>query len=58
MTGDAIGAAILGGLGVIMTPVASASSSGFVLAIIGVILLMTLAELRRFRQEPVVIEEV
>jgi ENTS family enterobactin (siderophore) exporter len=41
-----------------MTPVASASSSGFVLAIIGVILLMTLAELRRFRQEPVVIEEV
>ncbi|MNR52742.1 Enterobactin exporter EntS [compost metagenome] len=58
VTGDAIGAAILGGLGVIMTPVASASSSGFVLAIIGVILLMTLAELRRFRQEPVVIEEV
>jgi len=53
VTGDAIGAAILGGLGVIMTPVASASSSGFVLAIVGVILLITLAELRRFRQEVV-----
>jgi ENTS family enterobactin (siderophore) exporter len=36
-----------------MTPAASASSSGFVLAIIGVVLLMSLAELRRFRQESV-----
>ena len=53
VTGDAIGAAILGGLGVIMTPVASASSSGFVLAIVGAILLVALAELRRFRHEPV-----
>ncbi len=34
-----------------MTPVASASSSGFVLAMIGAILLVTLVELRRFRQE-------
>ncbi|EWG67627.1 Enterobactin exporter EntS [Enterobacter sp. DC1] len=53
VTGDAIGAAILGGLGAMMTPAASASSSGFVLAIIGVVLLMSLAELRRFRQESV-----
>ena len=53
VTGDAIGAAILGGLGAIMTPAASASSSGFVLAIVGGILLMVLAELRRFRQERV-----
>ena len=58
VTGDAIGAAILGGLGAIMTPVASASSSGFVLAIVGVMLLVVLAELRRFRQEPMVIEKV
>lgn len=50
VTGDAIGAAILGGLGAIMTPVASASSSGFVLAVVGVILLAVLVELRRFRQ--------
>lgn len=34
-----------------MTPVASASSSGFVLAMVGAILLVTLVELRRFRQE-------
>ncbi|MFR3706984.1 MAG: hypothetical protein ACLTXH_01980 [Enterobacter hormaechei] len=53
VTGDAIGAAILGGLGAIMTPVASASSSGFVLAVVGVILLAVLVELRRFRQNPV-----
>lgn len=51
VTGDAIGAALLGGLGAMMTPVVSASSSGFALAIIGVILLLALAELRRFRQE-------
>lgn len=48
VTGDAIGAAILGGLGAIMTPVASASSSGFVLAVVGAILLVALVELRRF----------
>ncbi len=53
VTGDAIGAAILGGLGAMMTPVASASCGGFVLAIIGVILLVALVELRRFRQESV-----
>ena len=53
VTGDAIGAAILGGLGAMMTPVASASSSGFALAMVGVILLVALVELRRFRQESV-----
>jgi ENTS family enterobactin (siderophore) exporter len=53
VTGDAIGAAILGGLGAMMTPVASASSSGFVLAIVGAILLVALVQLRRFRQEVV-----
>ncbi len=53
VTGDAIGAAILGGLGAIMTPVASASSSGFALAMVGVMLLVALVELRRFRQESV-----
>jgi ENTS family enterobactin (siderophore) exporter len=34
VTGDAIGAAILGGLGAMMTPMASASSSGFALAMV------------------------
>ena len=51
VTGDAAGAAIVGGLGAVMTPAAAASSSGFVLAIVGVILLVALVELRRFRQE-------
>ena len=37
-----------------MTPAASACSSGFVLAMVGVILLVALVELRRFRQESVV----
>lgn len=53
VTGDAIGAAILGGLGAMMTPVASASCGGFALAMVGGILLVALVELRRFRQEVV-----
>ena len=53
MTGDAIGAAILGGLGAMMTPAASASCGGFALAMVGGILLVALVELRRFRQEVV-----
>ncbi len=52
VTGDAIGAALLGGLGAMMTPVASASASGFGLLIIGVLLLLVLVELRHFRQTP------
>ena len=52
VTGDAIGAALLGGLGAMMTPVASASASGFGLLIIGVLLLRVPGELRRFRQTP------
>ena len=53
VTGDAIGAAILGGLGAMMTPAASASCGGFALAMVGGILLVALVELRRFRQEVV-----
>ncbi|SUX60855.1 enterobactin exporter EntS [Citrobacter amalonaticus] len=52
VTGDAIGAALLGGLGAIMTPVASASVSGFGLVVVGLLLLLLLSELRRFRQTP------
>lgn len=52
VTGDAIGAALLGGLGAVMTPVASASVSGFGLVMIGVLLMLLLSELRRFRQQP------
>lgn len=52
VTGDAIGAALLGGLGAMMTPVAAASVSGFGLVIIGLLLLLVLGELRRFRQTP------
>lgn len=50
VTGDAIGAAILGGLGAVMTPAASASSSGFALALTGGILVVSLKTLRQFRQ--------
>ncbi|MFW4306499.1 MFS transporter, partial [Salmonella enterica subsp. enterica serovar Dublin] len=46
------GAALLGGFGAMMTPVASASVSGFGLVIIGLLLLLVLGELRRFRQTP------
>ena len=53
VTGDAIGAALLGGLGAMMTPVASASVSGFGLVIVGLLLLLLLREVRRFRQVPV-----
>lgn len=42
VTGDAIGAALLGGLGAMMTPVASASVSGFGLVIVGLLLLLLL----------------
>lgn len=50
VTGDAIGAVLLGAMASMMTPVSSASISGFVLAIVGVLLVMVLGELRRFRQ--------
>jgi ENTS family enterobactin (siderophore) exporter len=54
VTGDAIGAAILGGMTVAMTPVAAASSGGLVLALIGVVLAVVLVQLRRYQQpEPV-----
>lgn len=50
VTGDAIGAAILGGMTVAMTPVAAASSGGIVLAVIGVVLAIVLVQLRRYQQ--------
>lgn len=52
VTGDAIGAALLGAMGSIITPAASASISGLVLVIIGLLLVVMLSELRRFRQTP------
>ena len=56
VTGDAIGAALLGGLGAVMTPVASASASGWALALVGVLLVGLLRELRRF-QRPEIVKE-
>ena len=50
VTGDAVGAAILGGLTVAMSPVAAASSGGLVLALIGVVLAIVLVQLRRYQQ--------
>ncbi|SFT46557.1 MFS transporter, ENTS family, enterobactin (siderophore) exporter [Kosakonia arachidis] len=50
VTGDAIGAALLGAMGSIMTPASSASIGGLVLAAIGLVLVVMLGELRRFRQ--------
>ncbi|WP_435929422.1 enterobactin transporter EntS [Dryocola sp. BD613] len=50
VTGDAIGAAILGGMTVAMTPVAAASSGGLALALVGVVLAAVLVQLRRYRQ--------
>ena len=52
VTGDAIGAALLGGFGAVLAPAAAASVSGWVLAAIGGLLVLALGELRRFRQAP------
>jgi ENTS family enterobactin (siderophore) exporter len=54
VTGDAIGAVLLGGMGAILTPVASASASGWALAFVGVLLVGLLRELRTFRREATV----
>jgi ENTS family enterobactin (siderophore) exporter len=56
VTGDAVGAALLGGLGVMMTPVASASVSGWALVIVGAMLIGLLSELRRFQRPETVSE--
>ena len=58
LAGDAgiIGAALLGGLGAVMTPAASASASGWALALVGVLLVGLLRELRRF-QSPEIVNE-
>jgi ENTS family enterobactin (siderophore) exporter len=50
VTGDAIGAAILGGMTVAMTPVAAASSGGWILAIVGAGLAVVLVQLRSYQQ--------
>jgi ENTS family enterobactin (siderophore) exporter len=41
-----------------LTPAAAASASGWILAAVGVALVVLLGELRRFRQAPVQVEEV
>ena len=51
VTGDAIGAALLGGIGAVLTPAAAASAGGWGLAAVGVLLVLGSGELRRFRQE-------
>ena len=50
VTGDALGAALLGAFGTLLTPAASASVSGLGLAVMGLLLALLLNELRRFRQ--------
>jgi ENTS family enterobactin (siderophore) exporter len=50
VTGDAIGAAILGGMTVALTPVAAASSGGFALTLCGIVLAIVLVQLRRYQQ--------
>lgn len=52
VTGDALGAALLGGMGVVLTPVSSASLSGFTLALLGIVLMLAFTQLRRLRQAP------
>lgn len=56
VTGDAIGAAILGSLTVAMTPVAAASSGGFALTLCGIVLAVVLVQLRRYQQQVVPVE--
>jgi ENTS family enterobactin (siderophore) exporter len=50
VTGDAVGAAILGAMTVALTPVAAASSGGFALTLCGIVLAIVLVQLRRFQQ--------
>ncbi|TNV20712.1 enterobactin transporter EntS [Buttiauxella sp. B2] len=50
VTGDAIGAAILGAMTVALTPVAAASSGGFALTLCGIVLAVVLVQLRRYQQ--------
>ncbi|EPT7033162.1 enterobactin transporter EntS [Cronobacter malonaticus] len=52
VTGDAIGAAALGGMGAWLSPVSAASVGGIGLAIVTLALALLLAELRRLRQPP------
>lgn len=50
VTGDAIGAAILGGMTVALTPVAAASYGGLALTLCGVVLAIVLVQLRGYLQ--------
>lgn len=50
VTGDAIGAAILGGMTVALTPVAAASYGGLALTLCGVVLAIVLVQLRGYWQ--------
>ncbi|BCG10411.1 enterobactin transporter EntS [Buttiauxella agrestis] len=50
VTGDAIGAAILGGMTVALTPVAAASYGGLALTLCGVVLAVVLVQLRGYLQ--------
>ncbi|WP_171998034.1 enterobactin transporter EntS [Cronobacter sp. JZ38] len=52
VTGDAIGAALLGGAGALLSPVSAASAGGLGLAVIAIVLTMLFGELRRLRQTP------
>ncbi len=52
VTGDAIGAALLGGMGVALAPAASASLAGWVLALVGIGLLVGFRPLRQLYQPP------
>lgn len=51
VTGDAIGAAILGAMTVALTPVAAASSGGLALTLCGIVLAIVLVQLRRYQQQ-------
>lgn len=57
VTGDAIGAALLGGMGAMLTPATAASVSGWALAIVGLLLILLLRELRGFRREAEPVEK-
>lgn len=50
VTGDAMGAALLGGIGTMLSPTVAVSVSGWGLVVIGCLLMLVLTELRRFQQ--------
>lgn len=56
VTGDAIGAAILGSLATLATPQWAASASGSVLVVVAVVLMVVLSQLRGLYQQPPVLK--